>query len=185
MNKLVLPACIALSLAAPALSQKGVELPQAPKEMARLNFTTGNWFGIANRDFGQGSMERLVCSMSSVRSMGGRYIRMNFDMKVASGPYECLCLLSFDPQTKKYKAWWFDTLNSLNIEFTGGFESNALFLTSQPYRIGNTEVIYRMRWADKAEEGVALAIDRRVSNKWYPLFDGSYKKTGRGGKGGG
>ncbi len=85
------------------------------------------------------------------------------------------CVMAYDPHASEYQMHWWDSMGTPVNVFRGGFDGEALLLTSE-----NTTARSRCRFdLSRAREG-RYGFRMEVSpdgQQWYPFMEGAYRRA--------
>lgn len=151
-------------------------------ELKKLEFLVGNFAG-DEKAFIEGGEVPFTADIQSVWDLGGRYVRQSHESKLMGEDWHGLLLLTFDPDIKKYRAWWFDNGASKPMEMTGAFEGDALVMLSKPYALSGAPLLeYRVQFKPKSTEVIDFRLDSRKDKDtaYAPVIEATYtrKKPG-------
>ena len=153
---------------------------QTSAELKKLEFLVGNFTGDEKAFTEEGEVP-FKADIQSVWDLGGRYVRQNHESKLMGADWHGLLLLTFDPDVKKYRAWWFDNGVSVPMEMTGAFQGDALVLLSKPYSLpGAPPLEYRVQFRPNSDGVIDFRLDAKKDKEYSPVITATYVRKKRG-----
>jgi len=160
----------------------GTVLAQGPSakvdnEVKKLDFMLGEWSGKETVYMEPGQKPTPVDSAWSIKSyLSGRYLRLdNKSTMPGLGPYEGCLMITFDPVSKKYKAYWFDSMSAEQVIAEGTFENNKLVMMANQMQ-GTTPMSFRITYELKGKSELGFLMESKTGDKFEKAMEGSYKK---------
>src|SRR5688572_24149174 len=172
--KLLTP--ILLVVASSAIAQQMDMTP--PKELNAIKYMLGTWTGTEKYTMG-GPPETGTSTVVSSMGVGGRFVTGTHTAVSKSMKLHGMHLMTYDPQIKKYRAWWFDNMSSEAMELTGGFIGKSLVMTSKPIAIPGMEGLHSFRaaWTQTGARSLTFLLRTRQGDApWTTAITGKYTK---------
>lgn len=147
----------------------------AAEAMKGLAFMKGDWVG--KQDFNTGGAPMVGDATNHIdEAIGGRYLEERLSTTLPDRkPTDTRHLLTFDPKSGTYRAWWFNDTSVAPMEFEGKLEDGKLELTSKPTASG---AILRATYSSPVANKLVLTFEMKQGEKWQLLFTSSYTKKG-------
>ncbi len=180
--KVFVLACIALSgvcavgqqPAAQSTSQSAIQPADA---LAKLAFLEGDWAGKQN--FNTNGGPAMVGDATDSVSLGiaGKYLCEMLSTTLPDRkPTDTRHFVSYDKQSGKYTAWWFNDTSYHPTQFTGELTGNKLVLSSDPSGAGP---ILRATYEGSSPDKLTFQLEMKSGESWTTLFVTTYlKKAG-------
>ena len=106
---------------------------QSPNSLDNLSFMKGDWTGKQNFDTGGGPAMVGDATDRIEIGIAGKYLcEMLSTTMPGRKPTDTRHFISYDKQSGKYTAWWFNDTSTHPTEFTGDLSGNKLILLSSP-----------------------------------------------------
>jgi hypothetical protein len=148
---------------------------QPADALAKLSFLQGDWAGKQNFDTGGGPAlvgdatdrvelgiaNKFLCEMLSTTLPGRK-------------PTDTRHFISFDQQTQKYTAWWFNDTSYHPKALTGDLTGNKLVLLSDPSAPGP---VLRATYENPSPGKLTYQVEMKNGDTWTRLFVTTYSKT--------
>ncbi|HWP31995.1 MAG TPA: DUF1579 family protein [Fimbriimonadales bacterium] len=169
-----------------------IENPHVPEELKKIEFLLGNWntkekyYGSSPEPY-EGTME-----ISFQKALSGTFLQGNYkgSMKRMGKHedisfityFEGMLLITYDNQSKKYRAWWFDvrwsdTPSMQPIELEGILEGNRLVFTSKPYSMpGMGDAIIRITYEKKNQNEVNFLLQTKGRGDFVKQIESVYTR---------
>ncbi len=185
-----------LLAAAIAHQQHGIE-PQ--KAMEQIAWMKGDWAG--KQDFNTGGAPMVGEATNKIEdAIGGRYLEERLSTTLPGRkPTDTRHMLTFDPATQTYRAWWFNDTSVTPTEFEGKIEDGKLVLYSKPKGAGPLNARMRATYAHKPadtkggwtsggdpkvferliermSERLTFTLEMDAGGEWTQLFTTTYTK---------
>ena len=146
----------------------------APNPLDKLAFMQGDWSGKQNFNTGNGpamvgdAIDRVdLC-------IAGRYVcEMLSTTLPGRKPTDTRHFISFDKQSGKYTAWWFNDTSTHPSEFTGDLAGNKLVLMSSGSGPGP---VLRATYESTSANTLTFLLEMKQGDAWSKLFLTSYTK---------
>jgi hypothetical protein len=150
---------------------------QPADALNRLAFMRGDWTG--KQDFDTDGGAAMVGDATDKIELGiaGKYLCETLSTTLPGRkPTDTRHFISFDKQSGKYTAWWFNDTSYHPMELTGDLAGNKLVLLSNSSAPGpELRATYENPSADK----LTFLLEMKNGDKWTRLFLTTYtKKTG-------
>ena len=147
---------------------------QPADALAKLAFMQGDWAGKQNFDTGggpamvgdatdrveMGIANKFLCEMLSTTLPGRK-------------PTDTRHFISFDKQTQKYTAWWFNDTAYRPKALTGDLTGNKLVLLSDPSEPGP---VLRATYENPSPDTLTYQVEMKSGETWTRLFITTYTK---------
>ena len=88
-------------------------------------------------------------------------------------PTDTRHFISYDKQTGKYTAWWFNDTSTHPTSFTGELTSGKLVLISDPSSPGP---VLRATYENPSADTLAFQLEMKTGDDWTKLFVSAYSK---------
>ena len=172
--KLILCVLI-VGAAAMAFSQQ--QTAASPDPLNSLSFMKGDWAGKQNFDTGGGKPMIGDATDRIEIGIGGRYLcEMLSTTLPGRKPTDTRHFISYDRQSGKFTAWWFNDTATHPSEFTGEVSGNKLVLTSNSSGPGPA---LRATYESPSENALTYLLEMKEGETWTKLFLTTYsRKTG-------
>lgn len=160
-------------LAIPSLLLAQTHDIPAAEAMKGLAFMKGEWVG--KQDFNTGGSPMVGEATNRVEeAIGGRYLEERLSTVLPGRkPTDTRHLLTFDPKSGTYRAWWFNDTSVAPQEFEGKLEGGTLTLLSKPTATG---AIMRATYRSPESNSLVFTLEMKVKEAWQLLFTSTYKK---------
>jgi Protein of unknown function (DUF1579) len=157
------------------LAQQGhsTEPQQAMKDIA---FMKGEWKG--KQDFNTGGDKMVGAATDSVNdAIGGRYLEERLSTTLPGrAPTDTRHMITFDPVSQKYRAWWFNDTAVGPMEFAGKVEGGKLVLMSTASPESPQRPTMRATYSSPAADQLVFTLEMDAGGKWQLLFTSTYSK---------
>jgi hypothetical protein len=167
------PACI-LFVVSSVLAFGQQQSMQPSDALAKLSFMHGDWAG--KQDFDTGSGPAMVGEATDRIETGiaGKYLcEMLSTTLPGRKPTDTRHFISYDKQTGKYTAWWFNDTSYHPMALTGDLTGNKLVLMSDASASGpELRATYESPSADK----LTFLLEMKNGDSWTRLFLTTYAK---------
>lgn len=176
---LCLSALLMLTLTAGAFQDSKSASPfDPPAEVKRLSFFEGQW-DVDQTAYMPGSTEGQK-SRGAVQCqwiLQGRFMSYRFQTDFPGmGPYEGLLLITYDPEMKKYRSWWYNSASAQVAESVGEFHEGKLVLTSSPQEYpGMGMMSMRTTYEPKSGKGLLFTLEMQTTGKWETAMVSDFK----------
>jgi hypothetical protein len=148
------------------------------------DFMLGEW---ARSETGEmaGKKGEITFRLSISKALGGRYLQVRHvhnmpgEADVDGLRVEGIHMLTYDPDKKCWRAWWFSGTDANVSELTGNFEGDTLLMVSKPFQISRPpgERTVRASWRLTSEKKLNLTIEFKQGDSWVTFVDRTYVKT--------
>jgi hypothetical protein len=164
-----------------AIGQQRAGQPVAPSTvqpadaLARLAFMQGDWAGKQN--FNTSGGPAMVGDATDKVAMGiaGKYLCETLSTTLPGRkPTDTRHFLSFDKQSGKYTAWWFNDTSYHPTLLTGEVTGNKLVLMSDP---SGTGPVLRATYESPTPDKLTFQLEMKSGDSWTSLFVTSYLKS--------
>ncbi|MCW5943425.1 MAG: DUF1579 family protein [Fimbriimonadaceae bacterium] len=176
MNKLTLILLAVLALGSVALGQDPSALAP-PKEMAALDWILGKWSGTHSfvEPGGKASKSKAVIVFD--KYLGKRFVRGTFSGTISGMKMEGVHLTTFDPQSKSWKGWWFDSFESGVMEVDGTLKNGVLTQISKPIDMpGQGPQTFRSTYSRVDARHLKFRLEVKSGEGWTTMMEGAYTK---------
>ena len=154
---------------------------QPADALNKLSFMQGDWAG--KQDFNTDSGPAMVGDATDHIESGiaGKYIcEMLSTTLPGRKPTDTRHFISYDRQTGKYKAWWFNDTSYHPMELTGDVAGNRLVLMSDASAPGP---VLRATYESPTADKLTFLLEMKNGNSWTRLFLTTYaRKAGDAGQ---
>jgi hypothetical protein len=152
---------------------------QPADALSKLSFMQGDWAG--KQDFNTGSEPAMVGDATDRIELGiaNKYLCEILSTTLPGRkPTDTRHFISFDRQTQKYTAWWFNDTSYHPTQLTGELTGNKLVLMSDPSAPGP---VLRATYENPSAEKLTFLLEMKSGENWTRLFLTIYsKKTSLG-----
>src|SRR5580658_9000830 len=173
------PAFLLLAICTPlALAQQPTNSPA--DALSKLSFMQGDWAG--KQDFNTGSEPAMAGDASDRIEMGiaNKYLCETLSTTLPGRkPTDTRHFISFDKQTQKYTAWWFNDTSYHPTLLTGDLAGNKLVLMSDPSAPGP---VLRATYESPIADKLTFLLEMKSGEAWTSLFLTTYSKKTSAGK---
>lgn len=147
-----------------------------PEELKQASFILGNWEGKEKFTFGGMKSEGTGGHHIQV-ALGGRFVESHYRGKNSSmGDMEGRLLLCYDPESKKFKSWWFDAAAPGALEMEGNVKGESLIMESKPMEMPGMGVqTFRAIFTKKGEQ-LTFELSMKQGSSWAPMIEAIYSK---------
>ncbi|MCH8275251.1 MAG: DUF1579 family protein [Armatimonadetes bacterium] len=150
-----------------------------PAELKKIEFLLGEFRVRETYYVPDGSGQVLFSSdatVSCTESLGGRYVSMAYKGRIPGiAGREALTLITYDPEAKKYRAWWFDSASQVVVQLQGAFRDSRLILYSEPMvvpDIGET----RISFEKESEDRVIALYEMKMGDRWVKQLEAVFTR---------
>ncbi len=165
--------CILLACAA-ALSYGQQQTPSTTNPLNSLSFMNGDWAGKQNFDT-QGGPTMVGDATDRIElGIAGKYLcEMLSTTLPGRKPTDTRHFISFDKQSGKYTAWWFNDTSTHPTELTGDLTGNKLVLQSIPSGPGP---VLRATYENPSPDTLTFLLEIKSGETWTKLFLTTYTR---------
>ena len=157
-----------------ALGQQQQMLPA--DALNKLSFMQGDWTGkqVFNTNGGPATVGDATDRVEL--GIAGKYLcEMLSTTLPGRKPTDTRHFISFDKQTGKYTAWWFNDTSYHPTQLTGDLAGNKLVLVSDSSAPGP---VLRATYENPSSDTLTFQVEMKNGDKWTSLFLTTYlKKT--------
>lgn len=163
-----------LLLLLPTLSFAQTHDIPAAEAMKALEFMKGSWVG--TQEFNTGAAAMVGDATNKIEeAIGGRYLEERLSTTLPGRkPTDTRHLVTFDPKSGTYRAWWFNDTSVAPQEFEGKLEGGKLVLTSKPTASG---AVLRATYEAPAANKLTFKLEMKQGENWQLLFTSAYGKS--------
>jgi hypothetical protein len=155
-----------------ACGQQPAAQPANPLD--NLSFMKGNWSGKQNFDTGGGPAMVGDATDRVEIGIGGKYLcEMLSTTLPGRKPTDTRHFISYDKQSGKYTAWWFNDTSTHPSELTGDLSANKLILLSSASGPGP---VLRATYESPSENALTFLLEMKQGESWTKLFITTYTK---------
>jgi hypothetical protein len=170
MNRIV---CLLLACtSAFAVAQQAATPP--PNPLDKLAFMQGDWSG--KQDFNTSGVPDIVVDAVDHVEIGiaGKYLcEMLSTAMPGRKPTDTRHFISYDKQSGKYTAWWFNDTSTHPSELTGDVSGNKLVLLSSSSGPGP---VLRATYESPSANTLTFLLEMKQGENWTKLFLTTYSK---------
>lgn len=169
--KILLSMGLALT-AAPAFAQQPAIAPA--DALAKLSFMQGNWAGKQNFN-NQGGPAMVGDATDRIElGIAGKYLCEQLSTTLPGRkPTDTRHFISYDKQSGKYTAWWFNDTSYHPTQLTGDLTGNKLVLTSDSSAPGP---VLRATYENPSPDKLTFQLEMKSGDAWTSLFLTTYTK---------
>lgn len=164
--------CLIVCASALAYSQQASSPSSNPLD--NLSFMQGDWTGKQNFDTGGGPA--MVGDATDRIDIGiaGKYLcEMLSTTLPGRKPTDTRHFISYDKQSGKYTAWWFNDTSTHPSELTGDLTGNKLVLLSSSPGPGP---VLRATYESPSPGTLTFLLEMKQGEAWTKLFRTTYSK---------
>ena len=171
----LLIACASVS----ACGQQQGPSPAQANPFDQLSFMRGDWTG--KQDFNNEGGPAMVGNATDRIDLciAGKYLCEILSTTLPGRkPTDTRHFISYDKQSGKYTAWWFNDTSTRPSDFTGDLTGGKLVLTSNPSGPGP---LMRATYESPRVDTLTFMLEMKIGDTWTKLFVSTYsKKTATG-----
>jgi len=147
---------------------------QPPNPLDSLSFLKGDWSGKQNFN-NQGGPAMVGDATDRIEiGIAGKYLCEMLSTTLPDRkPTDTRHFISYDKQSRKYTAWWFNDTSTHPSELTGDLSGNKLVLLSNPSGPGP---VLRATYESPAENKLTFLLEMKQGESWTKLFLTTYTK---------
>jgi hypothetical protein len=155
----------------PAAVQPTVQPADA---LAKLAFMEGDWAGKQNFNTDGGAAMVGDATDSISLGIAGKYLCEMLSTTLPNRkPTDTRHFISFDKQSGKYTAWWFNDTSYHPTQLTGELTGNKLVLTSGASGSGP---VLRATYEGSTPDKLTFQLEMKNGESWTSLFVTNYRK---------
>jgi len=142
--------------------------------LAKLSFMQGDWSG--SQDFDTGGGPAMIGAATDHIDLGiaGKYLCETLSTTLPGRkPTDTRHFISYDKQTGKYKAWWFNDTSYHPMELTGDLAGSKLVLMSDANAPGP---VLRATYENPSADKLTFLLEMKNGDNWTRLFLTTYAK---------
>jgi hypothetical protein len=162
-------------LAASGVLAFGQQQPMQPADaLNKLSFMQGDWTG--KQVFNTNGGPAMVGDASDRVELGiaGKYLCETLSTTLPSRkPTDTRHFISYDRQTGKYTAWWFNDTSYHPTELTGVLAGSKLVLLSDTSAPGP---VLRATYESPSADKLTFLLEMKNGDNWNSLFLTTYSK---------
>jgi hypothetical protein len=147
---------------------------QTPNPLDKLSFMHGDWSG--KQDFNNQGGPAMVGDATDRIDVciAGRYVcEMLSTTLPGRKPTDTRHFISYDKQSGKFTAWWFNDTSTHPSELTGEVEGNKLVLLSSSAGPGP---VLRATYESPSANTLTFLLEMKQGDTWAKLFVTTYSK---------
>ncbi len=154
-------------------------MPAPPAELKALNWMLGD-FTTDLKMYEPGATEGTPVpgSTTAKMSLGDVYIESRFEADMGGMKMTGLQMTSYDPATKEYVAWWFDSMAPGVLELRGKLKGQVLVLTSKAIPVPGYPGKHKFRATNglKGAGKYLFRLEMDSGQGWYKMMEGMMTK---------
>ncbi len=155
-----------------AYGQQQAQSPANPLD--NLSFMKGDWSGKQNFETGGGPAMVGDATDRIEIGIAGKYLcEMLSTTLPGRKPTDTRHFISYDKQSGKYTAWWFNDTSTHPSELAGDLSGNKLILLSSPSGPGP---VLRATYQSPSENTLTFLLEMKQGDNWTKLFLTTYTK---------
>lgn len=150
------------------------QTPPPPNPLDNLSFMKGDWVG--KQDFNTSGGPSMVGDATDRIEIGiaGKYLcEMLSTTLPGRKPTDTRHFISFDKQSGKLTAWWFNDTSTHPTAFTGELTGNKLVLLSDAAGPGP---VLRATYETPSAGTLTFLLEMKAGDNWNKLFLTTYTK---------
>ncbi|HEY1895085.1 MAG TPA: DUF1579 family protein [Terracidiphilus sp.] len=161
-----------LLVCAAVMSYGQQQTPESPDSLSSLSFMKGDWAGKQNFDTGGGPAMVGDATDRIEIGIAGKYLyEMLSTTMPGRKPTDTRHFISYDKQSGKYTAWWFNDTSTRPTEFAGDLSGNKLVLTSN-----SAGPVLRATYESPSDGTLTFLLEMKQGDEWVKLFLTTYSK---------
>jgi hypothetical protein len=161
-----------LLVCAAVMSYGQQQTPASPDSLSSLSFMKGDWAGKQNFDTGGGPAMVGDATDRIEIGIAGKYLcEMLSTTMPGRKPTDTRHFISYDKQSGKYTAWWFNDTSTRPTEFAGDLSGNKLVLTSN-----SAGPVLRATYESPSDGTLTFLLEMKQGDTWVKLFLTTYSK---------
>ncbi|HKF45731.1 MAG TPA: DUF1579 family protein [Terracidiphilus sp.] len=165
--------CILLGLTG-ALAFAQQQPIQPTDALNKLSFMQGSWAGKQNFNTNGGAAMVGDATDRIELGIAGKYLcEMLSTTLQGRKPTDTRHFISFDKQTGKYTAWWFNDTAYRPTQFSGDLTGSKLVLMSDPAAAGP---VLRATYESPTPDKLTFQLEMKNGDAWTSLFVTTYAK---------
>jgi len=147
---------------------------QPADALAKLAFLQGDWAGKQNFNTDGGPAMVGDATDSIATGIAGKYLCEMLSTTLSGRkPTDTRHFISFDKQSGKYTAWWFNDTSYHPTLLTGELTGNKLVLMSAPSGPGP---VLRATYENPTPDKLTFQVEMKSGESWTSLFVTTYMK---------
>ena len=147
---------------------------KAAEAMKAVDFLSGTWKGTQKFN---NSMEATVRAETKL-VVSGRFLEEALSVDLKGKKSDTRHLLTYDPKTSTYKAWWFNDTRPDATAFEGKLDGDKLILNSKPMPgPGGQEITLRVTYEKLAKDQLGYGLEMTQGEDWVQLFHTTYSRA--------
>lgn len=140
----------------------------------QLSFMKGDWTGKQNfNNQGGPAMVGDATDRIDLCIAGKYFCEMLSTTLPGRKPTDTRHFISYDKQTGKYTAWWFNDTSTHPTALSGDVSGSKLVLTSDPTNPGP---VLRATYQTPSADTLTFQLEMRTGDSWTKLFVSTYSK---------
>ncbi|HEY1901543.1 MAG TPA: DUF1579 family protein [Terracidiphilus sp.] len=150
---------------------------QPADALNKLVFMRGNWAG--KQDFNTGGAAMVGDATDNIAlGIAGKYLCETLSTTLPGRkPTDTRHFISYDKQSEKYTAWWFNDTSYHPMALTGELAGSKLVLMSDSSGPGP---VLRATYERLSVDKLTFLLEMKDGDHWNRLFLTTYLKTGPG-----
>jgi hypothetical protein len=150
---------------------------QPADALNKLAFMQGDWTG--KQDFNTGGPAMVGDATDKIQpGIAGKYLcEMLSTTLPGRKPTDTRHFISYDKQSGKYTAWWFNDTSYHPMALTGDLTGNKLVLLSDASAPGP---VLRATYESPSADKLTFLLEMKDGDHWNRLFLTTYMKSGAG-----
>jgi hypothetical protein len=150
---------------------------QPPSALNAMSFMLGDWSGKQNFVTNGPPMSLKAVNHAHL-AVGNRYIEERLTTYLGDGsPRDVRHFLTYDPNSSKYRAWWFNDSSVGAMVFTGEMQDGKLVMVSDPVMSASgTSHIFRATYEKVGDNGFAWSLEFQQDGVWTKQFRAEYTR---------
>lgn len=152
----------------------GQQTAPAASQLDGLSFMKGDWAG--KQDFNNEGGPAMVGDATDRIDVciAGKYICEMLSTRLPGRkPTDTRHFISYDKQSGKYTAWWFNDTSTHPTSFTGEMSGGKLVLLSDPSGPGP---VLRATYESPRADTLTFLLEMKTGETWSKLFLTTYSK---------
>jgi hypothetical protein len=170
-----------LLLGGMALAQETPQMPDTkpPKELEKMHPFIGTWKG-KEKHFEPGNTTPIEVdsTVTNTLALGGHFIKGDYKTAMPGmGEFSGMQMVSYDPATKKYLIYWFDSWSNFGLRGEATSTGPSFVFTSDEFDMpgmGKTKMRISMTTVNATT--FTMSVEMQMGPQWHKFLEGTYTK---------
>ena len=164
-----------------ALAQENTQMPdmKPPKEIEKFQPFLGTWKGKEKHfEPGNNTPIEVDSTVTNTMVLGGHFMRGEYKTSMPGfGEFSGLLMTSYDPATKKYVMYWFDSMSNTGMK---GESTSAgpswVFVSEEVDMPGMGKTKMRVTTTTVSATSYTMTVEMQMGEGWHKFLDATYTK---------